>query len=263
MFDWSKGRFDEVYDKSIPIAAQIADHMRWSKANGRDINTLDYIPVTQNRDISKSMVDNEKEERRKKWEDASEQLGYLLTNLGNFIGAGLGAPEPTNAPDSTKLTERQQRLNEKTENLRRAYSKDFYQAVTKQQAEDRARELALANIDLKRIQGNAAQQKADDNTRITDSRIAYYNAQTGKIEMLTPAQLKKIEADTERSRKQGNAAVQNANANSYNAATRRMTERRQQRGTTRTTNDGRRTKTVTTTPATTGNNRTERVKVDY
>lgn len=209
------------------------NYNEWAKKNGYpELSVYDFMAYTQDKDISKSPEDNVKEERRKKWEDASEQLGYMLTNLGNFIGAGLGAPEPTNAPDSVKLTERQQRLRDKTDSLRRAYNKDWLQAYTKQKAEERQAEVAKANAEYKASQAKATQQRADDNTRVSDSRIERYQALNEQGQQRTEDNTRMTDSRIERYNVQNKVNQQNANTASAR-------EGRLAKGTTKvTTKDG-------------------------
>jgi hypothetical protein len=116
-----------------------------------------------------------------------------------------------------QFTERQRQIRDKTVALRNAYNKDFFTNMAKMQSEERLAENARAMQALRDAQAKAAAQKADDNTRKTDSqidvnnsRIAYYNAQTGKIEMLLPEQIKEIESKIALNGQRGNAAASNA-----------------------------------------------------
>jgi hypothetical protein len=246
LYDYNVTSLAEAYNKGEHTPRDIMlDRAKWGQENNNPLNWVE-ANYFQNVDLDKTKKDAEKEEKRKKWEDAFEHMGYGLISLGNFVGAALGGPAPSKTIEPMALTDRQRKLREATRAQRQAYNKDFFANYWKDRAEERQRERDQALIQYRNIQGQAAQQKADDNTRKTDATVAYYNAKTGQLEMITPAQLEKYQAEAEAARKRGNAAATNAAAN----MTRAQKAEDKSRGTVVTvTKDGRNKTTRESRPA--------------
>ena len=195
--DWSKGfnnvmfgvpakdGQEEIKGQNIPILQAIVDYNRWAKENkGEELDPFTlYSLYSQHGDMTKSIEDNKKAEKRKQMEDMFEQLGYLLTNTGNFVGAALGAPAPANAPDSVELTARQRKLREYTDQQRKTTAKDLLTILRQKQADERAAELQKIRERQQDRYDREQQRKEEDQER--------KNA-------LAQAQIKEIEARTEK-----------------------------------------------------------------
>jgi hypothetical protein len=222
--DWGGGKSWMEIAKSSkhPIGSLISDYNKWAKANGKDpLDYWEYAGLFQDNDPTKSVQENEKEKKRKQWEEAFEHLGDVMMTFGNFVGAAGGAPAPDNMVDPKKLTETQRRRREAVEEQRRAYNKDLLANMFKQREDNYRRmsaeanekyknEMAEANRLYKEALAKAAQQRADDNTRKTDSWI-------NTNDTLTPARQKEIESRITKNQQQGYAASRNAATNEYKA----------------------------------------------
>lgn len=268
-YDWSKMTMADAYNQGLHTQAEIIeDRRRWGKENNDPINYFEAAMLFPNEhDINKTKTQNEEDIKRAARKEKMDQIGNFLANLGNFVGtAGFGGMD-IKPEDPVKFTERQRQIRDKTIALRNAYNKDFFSNMAKMQSEERLAENARAMQALKDAQAKAAQQKADDNTRKTDSqidvnnsRIAYYNAQTGKIEMLTPKQIEEIQSRIVKNQQTGNAALTNANTAS------RRESRMAQGTTTEETKTGRNTKVVRRrvgTGASTSSQSKGRTKINY
>lgn len=202
--DWSQG-FDtvmfgrpavegqeEVKAKDIPITQAIVDYNRWAKENnGEKLDPFTLYPLfTQYNDVTKSIADNKKAEKRKQMEDMFEQLGYLLTNTGNFVGAALGAPAPANAPDSIELTARQRKLREYADAQRKATARDYLTYLRQRDADER--EAAMLQEKLKYAQQQAIYLANKDKREdaYNQSRIKKTDADRAAVEALTPERVK-------------------------------------------------------------------------
>ena len=192
--DWSQG-FDtvmfgrpategqeEVKAKDIPITQAIVDYNRWAKENnGEKLDPFTLYPLfTQYNDVTKSIADNEKAEKRKQMEDMFEQLGYLLTNTGNFVGAALGAPAPANAPDSIELTARQRKLREYADAQRKATARDYLTIMRNQQADERAAELQK----IRERKEDRADEEQKRKNALSEAQIGKYRAAEAKDEAM-------------------------------------------------------------------------------
>lgn len=269
-YDWGSGMsLADAYNKGQHTQAEIIeDRRRWGKENNDPINYFEAAMLFPNEhDINKTKTQNEEDIKRAARKEKMDQIGNFLAHLGNFVGtAGFGGMD-IKPEDPVKFTERQRQIRDKTIALRNAYNKDFFTNMAKMQSEERLAENARAMQALKDAQAKAAQQKADDNTRKTDSqidvnnsRIAYYNAQTGKIEMLLPEQIKEIESKIALNGQRGNAAASNA------ATAARRESRMAQGTTTEETKTGRNSKVVRRrvgTGGSTSNQAKGRTKVNY
>lgn len=234
-YDWGSGMsMADAYNQGKHSWADIyADRRAWGKANNSPVDNFEAVMLfPRNHDVEKTKIKNEDDIKKAERKEKFDQVGNFLTHLGNFVGTvGFGGLD-VKPEDPIKFTERQQRLKDKTEALRRSYNKEWFANAYKQAAAERQAEVAKATAEYKETQGKVAQQKADSQKDKDEAIIKWYNARTGQIEELTPAQYDKLVAEAERSRKQGNAAVQNANTASAR-------EGRLAKGTTKvTTKDG-------------------------
>lgn len=224
LYDWSSGMsFNDAYKQNKHNAREIMDDQRrWAQENGKPLNVYDWASYLDH-DADKTKEQNEAEikkaEKKKKW----DALGTFLTHLGNAVGAA-GWGGSVKLEDPVKLSERQREIFEKTQALRRQRNKEMMDAYMKQYNADRQAKLDAANLEYRKAMGESVRQKADDNTRKTNAQIeeingrkVYRDALTGQVYELLPVKKEKIQADTEKSRKQGNAAAQNAATASFNA----------------------------------------------
>lgn len=146
-------------------AQMIADHARWEKSQGRTPDYMRYTSWAMNKDLSKNPMQDEADRKREKRNAMWEQVGYALMNLGNFVGsAAWGAPSPEKAPDSVELTKRQQALRDKSDALRNAYNKNFFENYWKQRAQENADKTASATEAYRQwqIQSGKAKDARED-----------------------------------------------------------------------------------------------------
>lgn len=125
-------------DKSIADA--IISYNNYAKGAGKEpLDILEIWPVMQNNDITKTIEENEKDEKKREHRDKWEQTANVLNHLGSFIGTLFGAPaQETESP--IELSKRQQVLRDRTMEQRRQQNSDFWKVYQAQQAERRAAE---------------------------------------------------------------------------------------------------------------------------
>ena len=134
--------------------------------------------AAQNGDITKTPEQIEKEKKKAERQERWEQIGNVLSHLGNFVGAvGFGAPSQT-IESAQELTKRQQDIRDRTEALRTAYNKNFFEAYSKQRAQDRQTELDAQNYEIKKAKSEIEREKLKEQQRMTE--IADFNAHANK-----------------------------------------------------------------------------------
>jgi hypothetical protein len=219
--DWGGGKSWMEIAKSSkhPIGSLISDYNKWAQANGKDpLDYWEYAGLFMENDPTKSVQENEKEKKRKQWEDAFEHLGDVMMTFGNFVGAAGGAPAPDNIVDPKKLTETQRRRREAAENQRRAYNKDLLANMFKQREDNYRRDKNKADIGLiqERIRASQATEKRNEN--YNNARIEHINQQTEALKAKTPEEIKRIQAQTNASNASAEASIarrNNINKSSY------------------------------------------------
>lgn len=181
--DWSKGwekglRWlkNEKGQQVLPTEV-ITDYNRWAKANDQaPLDAFQFYPWLAKYDATKSIGENEKEEKRRKNQEKWERLGNVFSHIGNFIGTLTGAPSQT-LETGHQLSQRQQELYDHVMRQRQGMAKDMLSAYYKQQAEERQREVAASMAAYRKAQEDAARSNAENKTKETDSRIKKNDAQ--------------------------------------------------------------------------------------
>ena len=190
--DWANNPFMDVVksgDKSI--ADYILDYNKWAQANGKDpLDVLTMYQAMQNKDIAKSYGQNEKEDKKLQRQQRWEQIGNVLSHLGNFVGTIAGAPSQT-IETGPQLTARQQAVRDAI-TKQRGDPKNILAQIWKQRADQRAKELNDANVALRaaqkategarkaNVEGKTANEKAQ-----SDANVALKGAQQGQAESAT------------------------------------------------------------------------------
>lgn len=163
--------------KNVPLQNVFLDYQQWGKDTG---NHTDFLPMwvaSQNTDITKTPEQIEKDKKKAERQEKWEKIGNFLSHLGNFVGAaGFGAPSQT-LESAKELTARQQAMRDKTEALRTANNKSFFENYWKQRADERAN----ANQDrLERRYDLAVRQQ--EWKELSDQNKFDYNMEKLKIE---------------------------------------------------------------------------------
>lgn len=148
--DWSNG-FDKGLHwlwsengQKVKPTEVIQDYNRWAKENGQDpLDAFTMYPFLTQYDPTKSIGETEAEERRRKSQEKWEQIGNVLSHVGNFIGTAIGAPNQQ-LETGAQLTERQRKLRDATLAQRRQSALDMLAQLNKDRADARAKE----NYDL-------------------------------------------------------------------------------------------------------------------
>lgn len=216
MIDWDSGISprDAYNQGNLSTYDIIRDHMRWQNDNGRNYNVLDYM-FSPDDDPYKSKKENDKERKNQQMADMFEGLGNVLSSFAQFGGALAGAPAPTNLKDPAEMTERQRRLRDKTLEQRRGYNKNLFAALKQQQADEYKRENQRIMEEYKRALAEASKTRADSQAAQGEAKERYWDAKTGQIVEMTPAQIKKIEEQIKT--EQGKRGVQGSQINANNA----------------------------------------------
>ena len=167
------------------------DYNKWANANDKDpLDVLTMYQAMQNKDITKSYGQNEKEDKKLQRQQRWEQIGNVLSHLGNFVGTLTGAPSAT-IETGPQLTARQQAVRDAVMK-QRGDPKNILAQVWKQRADQRAKELNDANVALRaaqkategarkaNVEGKTANEKAQ-----SDANVALKGAQQGQAESAT------------------------------------------------------------------------------
>lgn len=166
---WADG-FEATLRKypDLNIATAIKGYNDSAKKQGKEpLDILEIWPLMQNNDITKSLAENEKLEKKRADKEKWEQTANVLSHLGNFIGTIAGAPSQ-DIESSIELSKRQQILRDKTLEQRRQANSDYfkvYQASqsAKMAAEKEKREAAYQNETL-RLKQAAEERQRDAQT---------------------------------------------------------------------------------------------------
>lgn len=190
--DWANNSFMDVVkngDKSI--ADYMLDYNKWAQANGKDpLDVLTMYQAMNNKDIAKSYGQNEKEDKKLQRQQRWEQIGNVLSHLGNFVGAIAGAPSQT-IETGQQLTARQQAVRDAVMK-QRGDPNNILAQIWKQRADQRAKELNDANVALRgaqtqtegarkaNIEGKTANEK-----ELNDANVALRAAQQAEADSAT------------------------------------------------------------------------------
>lgn len=190
--DWANNPFmDVVKSGNKSIADYMLDYNKWAQANGKDpLDVLTMYQAMQNKDIAKSYGQNEKEDKKLQRQQRWEQIGNVLSHLGNFVGTIAGAPSQT-IETGPQLTTRQQAVRDAI-TKQRGDPTNILAQIWKQRADQRAKELNDANVALRgaqketegarkaNVEGKTANEKAQ-----SDANVALKGAQQGQAESAT------------------------------------------------------------------------------
>ena len=144
-----------------------------------------------------------------------------LRQLGNLYYTSKGAT-PQNYANPYQYAEQQyqqqRQLYNDMANYRKQYATSLYSLQRQMDADKMAREKHQATLDwyqtrddMARLKAENDKMKAEKYVELQDGRIAKLNAETGQIEELTPYKTGLLQAQTQRNRQQGSAAVIRAN----------------------------------------------------
>ena len=171
----------------------------------------------------------EREAQQAKLERSRSQMAMWtglfdgLRHLGNLYYTAKGA-RPQQFNDPYKLIDENYQRQKKTLDdmaaYRHAYGKQLY-ALQRQGAEDKRKDmLAQAQANWYNGRESIAQQRADSYIRLNDGKLAKVNAETGRIEALTPLEEKKMIALTNKyNRGGGSGGAGNKNTYGYRTIT--------------------------------------------
>ena len=193
--DWSNGwekglqwLWTEKGQQAKP-AEVIADYNSWAKENGQaPLDALQFYPWLMKYDATKSIGENEAEEKKRKRREKWEQIGNVLIHAGNFIGTLTGAPS-MKLESGVQLTQRQQKMRDDLLAQRRNQANDMLSLYYKQRAEERQRELANSTINYNNIRADEVGRESGRKDALNASRIdterarqGVYGAQQGNYE---------------------------------------------------------------------------------
>lgn len=140
LLDWNTvGTLRDAYNKLGGVLPHkiIKDRERWGIENNKPIDYTEIVDmIPQGHSINKTKEENEAEEKKLRGQERIEKFANFLKHLGNFVGTvGFGAPSQT-LEHPKELTARQQAIRDKTEALRSAYNKSYFENYYKQRAEE-------------------------------------------------------------------------------------------------------------------------------
>jgi hypothetical protein len=200
--DWSQGFMKVIeggYDGSIMQGIQ--EYNKWAAANGQaPLDAFTTYPLLQKYDVTKSLEQNKKDEKRMKRQETWQQIGSVLSHVGNLVGTIMGAPEQK-LMSGTELTDRQLKLRDYTLQQRRQGLGDLMNLYYKDRADQRAGDLNRINIEYKQQQAALAKEKGEREKELAalqqervKAQIAGDQARAAQLE----ADVKKKEAEIER-----------------------------------------------------------------
>lgn len=198
-FGWGK-EGASLYDilhgeaKDRPIAEVLSDYQRWTQDSGKPFDIFAINEAMHDRDISKSIeqneIDKKKAERKAKW----DSVGTFITHLGNFIGAA-GWGGNVNLEDPAKLTERQRQLREATLARRNAYNKELMAQYWNSVKDSRDNQHNLARIGLIQQQIDAIKEEQKRKDAINGANVELAGAR--KIQAESSSRLNDQRAKSE------------------------------------------------------------------
>lgn len=178
LYDWdSVDELTAYNDGKYSPEKLMLDQEKWARENNKPFNILNWFALSKDKDMSKSKTENEAEEKKRVGQERMEKFANFLKHLGNFVGTvGFGAPSQT-LEHPKELTARQQALRDKTEALRSAYNKSYFENYWKQRIDD----LKQQNQDrLERRYDLAVRQQ--EWKELSDQKKFDYNMENLKIE---------------------------------------------------------------------------------
>ena len=200
--DWSKGWEKgmswlkaEKGQKAMPTEV-IQDYNRWAKNNGKEpLDAFQFYPWLAKYDATKSIGENEKDERRRKNQEKWERIGNVLSHIGNFFGTLNGAPSQK-LESGQELTKRQQDLYDKVLRQRELSNRDMMSAYYRQLAEERQREVAESNRRYREQEAGRKEKDSDSRRRVNESTVEKNQAQRDATRSKTAAYVKNMAAKT-------------------------------------------------------------------
>lgn len=160
-----------------------------------------------------------------------------LRQLGNLYATAKGA-SPQNltstAPVIDQQYDQQRQLYNGLANYRNNYAQQLYNLHRQNEADKRTAETHQAQLDWYKTRDEMARLKAENDkmktekyVELQDGRIAKLNAETGQIEEMTPYKTDLLQAQAQKNRQQGNAAVIRANNPGGGNRSAKQTKKRQ------------------------------------
>ena len=216
--DWSGGTTfnDAIKTSEHSIADMMADYNRWAKTNDQDpLDIFTMMNAVQNRDVNKSVQENEKDAKKAARQERWQQAANVLQHLGNFVGTMVGAPSQK-IESMTDLTTRQQKIRDAGIAQRAAYNQNLLAQLWKDRADQRAAEKNKADIGLigQRIQSLQADEERKKAKNEAD--IALAEARQAQAER--QSQLTEERAETERQMRTPKVENMKASTKSHEAS---------------------------------------------
>lgn len=188
LYDWASGMsMADAYKQGKHNRGDIMrDRERWGRENNNPVNILEATDmVPENHDPRKTYQENELEEKRRKRQENWEKIGNFLSHLGNFVGAAGWGGSVQGLEQPKELTARQKAIRDKTEALRTAYNKSYFENYYKQRAAEQnaAQRQAQNELALEKLKNQ--QRQLDINQFRAEMEAEYKKADTErKNEML-------------------------------------------------------------------------------
>lgn len=216
--DWGSGITfgDAIKGSEHSIADMMADYNKWAGANGKDpLDIFTMMSAVQNRDVNKSVEQNEKDAKKAARQERWQQAANILHHLGNFVGTLYGAPSQT-VESMTDLTARQQKIRLATEQQRAAYNQNLLAQIWKDRADQRAADKNKADIGLIQQRVQALQADEERKNEKNKADIALAGARQQQAE--EAARLSQERAETESQLRAPKVANIKASTNAHNAS---------------------------------------------
>ena len=231
--DWSKGwekgmswLKTEKGQKAMPTEV-IQDYNRWAKNNGKEpLDAFQFYPWLQKYDATKTIGENEKEQRKAKNQEKWERIGNVLSHIGNFVGTLTGAPSQK-LETGQEMTKRQQELYDKVMKQRQLSTRDMMSAYYKQLAEERKREIAEQTRKYKEAEQNRKDKESGSRIRVNDSTIEKNQAQEDATRTKAAAYNRNMEAKTRLANRQAQNLENGQPINGARSSRRSGSRRRQ------------------------------------
>ncbi|MBR5656777.1 MAG: hypothetical protein IKW98_08875 [Prevotella sp.] len=182
--DWSKGFAQGIANgaaKEKPLWEVMQDYDRWAKENnGEVLDSVSKYVLFNQYDPTKSIAQNEEEERHRKSQAKWEQIGNLFSHLGNFVGGMVGAP-PQPLESGVALTERQRKIRDAVQAQRRQTANDMLSLWYKDIADKRAAELQT----IRERKEDRYDKEQERKNALTEAQIGKYRAAANKDDAMT------------------------------------------------------------------------------
>ena len=253
--------FKNAAEANIPIYDAIKYYDTFQRDNGgEELNPWDVWARYGDKDFSKSIKQQEEEDKKLERQHKWEKLGDAFVSLANLWGTMRGAPS-MQLESGEALTKRQQEQVDRVRTLRQAAGKRYLDALQQKKAEEfknkqleskdyyQRERIRLADEKLQLQQEIQAAKAKGDEAKVAElqSRLEKNQAQTEYLEMQTTWYPYRMQSD----RIRANASQTNAAASSLRAHDNHATQVQKQEKdevTTKKETDARgRTKTIETT----------------